>query len=261
VDQHRVLLFDNRSGERRVRLIESEEEYRRVRRMVPRPDEALLRALRDELEIHFEVRKAAGSGRESNGEVSLAGPAQLVQLSEWEASLSNALQLSPQKGVYGRDLDSELERLYESHVAVPQPAGRTMVAGSRLNLRSYCSQVFKQAHIWDRLEKSVRVTEFTFPGDPTRIDYAYHRNGTRGFVQTLAVTRAPSEVKELAYTVKRIAERASYGTEFAPVTDVALMADNDRHQFVRETLRDAGVEAIPREGFAVWVAKLRPLLN
>jgi hypothetical protein len=93
-----VLLFDNRSGERRVRLIESEEEYRRVRRMVPRPDEALLRALRDELEIHFAVRKPGNSGRESNGEVALAGQGQLVHLSEWEASLSNALQLSPQKG-------------------------------------------------------------------------------------------------------------------------------------------------------------------
>jgi len=40
---------------------------------------------------------------------------------------------------------------------------------------------------------------------------------------------------------------------------VALNAENDRHRFVRDTLRDAG-KPIAMEGFAVWVAKLKPLL-
>ena len=31
--------------------------------------------------------------------------------------------------------------------------------------------------------------------------------------------------------------------------------------FVRDTLRDAGIEPIPMEGFAVWVAKLKPTLQ
>jgi hypothetical protein len=256
-----VLVFDDRTGERRVRLIESEDEFRRIRRLVPGPDEALLRNLPDHFASLFEVPHQPGTGGGSNGgAAAVSGPAWLDQLAKWESTLSNGLQLSVQKGVLGGDLDSEVERLYAAHVAVPQSTGRGLVAGSRLNLRSYCSQVFKQAHIWDRLDKSIRVSEFTFPGDPMRMDYSYRRNGTRGFVQTLSVTRAPANVKELAYTVKRIAERAPYGTEFAAVTDIALMPDNDRHRFVREALRDAEVEAVPRDGFAVWVAKLRPLL-
>ncbi len=32
-------------------------------------------------------------------------------------------------------------------------------------------------------------------------------------------------------------------------------------RFVRGTLRDAGVDAVPVEGFAVWTAKLRPLIQ
>jgi Protein of unknown function (DUF3037) len=248
-----VLVFNPATGERRLRLIEDEDEFHRVRRLHPQADEALLRALRDDLESRFDAAGANGS----NG-----GPAAMqTLLAKWDDTLSHALQLAPQKGVLGGDLDAELERLYTDHVAVPRVSGRAGVPGSRGTLRSYCSQVFKQAHLWNRLDKSVRIAEFTFPGDPMRIDYSYRRNGTRGFVQTLSVTRSPGDAKELAYTVQRIARQASYGTEFAAVTDVPLAADNDRHRFVRETLRDAGVEPVPVEGFAVWVAKLRPMLQ
>jgi len=34
-----------------------------------------------------------------------------------------------------------------------------------------------------------------------------------------------------------------------------------RHRFVQDTLRDAGVEAVPMKGFAVWAAKMRPLIQ
>ena len=94
-----------------------------------------------------------------------------------------------------------------------------------------------------------------------RLDYRYRRNGTPGFVQALSVTRAPADAKLLAYTAERIVAEASLKTEFAAVTDVALNAENDRHRFVRDTLRDAGIEPVAMEGFAVWVAKLKLLLQ
>src|ERR1700681_1669960 len=113
---------------------------------------------------------------------------------------------------------------------------------------------------WDRLQKSVRVAEFIFPRDPSRLDFSYHRNGTRGYVHTLSVTRAPQDAKSLSYNVKHIAEKARVATEFAAVTDVSLTRDNERHQFVIDTLCEVGVEPVPMEGLAVWVAKLRPSL-
>jgi hypothetical protein len=65
----------------------------------------------------------------------------------------------------------------------------------------------------------------------------------------------------LAYTAERITAKAALKTEFAAVTDVALEGGNERHRFVRDTLRDAGIEPVAMEGFAVWVAKLKPLLQ
>jgi hypothetical protein len=132
--------------------------------------------------------------------------------------------------------------------------------GSRASLRSHCSEVFRQAKLWSRLEKSVRASQFTFPGEPMRIDYGYRRNGTRGFVHTLSVTRAPAEAKMRAYTAERIEAGGRFPWEFTAVTDVPL-GDSDRHRFVREALGKAGSEPVPREGFAVWVAKLRPMLQ
>jgi hypothetical protein len=245
-----VLLFDPATGERRLRLIEDQEEFARVRRLHPAADEGLLRGLRDDLEDRLRDARQTAEGGDWK-----------KLLAKWENTLSNALQLAPQIGVYAEDLDAELERLYADHVAPQRPASRVGAAGGRAFVRNYCAQVWKLANLWGRLEKSIPVREFTFPGDPMRIDYGYRRNGTHGFVQTLSVSRAPADCKLLAYTAARMAARAPFGTEFAAVTDVPLATGNERHAFVRETLRDAGIEPVSMEGFAVWVAKLRPMLQ
>src|SRR5271154_2588788 len=77
-----VLLFDPQTGERRLRLIEEQDEFHRVRRLHPQADEFLLRALRDDLESRFQ--SVGGNG----------GWLQL--LAKWDETLSNALQLAPQ---------------------------------------------------------------------------------------------------------------------------------------------------------------------
>ncbi len=253
-----VLLFDEKTGERRLRLIEEPEEYARVRRLHPHADESILRRLRDELENRLAT---AGELFRGNGQGEGNGRADWLKLlDKWDTILSHSLQLGPQRGVEAHDLDAELERLYADQVAPQRGLTRVGAPGSRGTIRSYCAQVWKQARLWDHLEKGVRVEEFTFAGDPMRIDYAYRKNGTRGFVQALSVSRAPGDVKSLAYTVERIRNRVR-SSEFTAVTDVHLVAENERHRFVQETLRDAGVAAVPMEGFAVWTAKLKPLIQ
>ncbi len=254
-----VLLIDRQTGDRRLRLIEQQSEIARVRRLQPAASETFLTRLRDHLEDRFEVffhRESVESG-------SMAARAEEIQklVHKWDSTLSNSLQLAPEKGLYGDDADAELDRLYMEHVAPSRPFGRVGAPSSRAGIRNYCSQVWKLARVWDQLEKAVRIAEFTFPGDPMRIDYAYRRNGTRGYVQTLSVSRSPADCKNYAYTAQRIAAKAPFASEFAAVTDVALEAGNERHRFVRDTLRDAGIEPVPMEGFAVWVNRLRPLLH
>jgi hypothetical protein len=249
-----VLVFDPQTGERRLRMIEEAAEYARVRRLHPQADEGLLRALRDDLENRFagasELFGPNGKGDEK------ASVDWLRFLGKWDETLSNALQLAPQKGVYAGDLDTETECLYADHVAPQRAASRVGSPGSRGEIRNYCAQ----ARLWDRLSKGVRAEAFTFLGDPMRLDFGCRRNGTAGFVQALSVSRAPADAKMLAYTAVHIREKTE-SSEFTAVTDVHLLAENERHRFVQETLREAGVESVAMEGFAVWTAKMRPMIQ
>lgn len=246
-----VLLFAPETGERRIRLIEEQDELNRVRRLHPQADESMLVRLRDDLEDRFQ----SANGKQANGSDWQA------LLAKWDDTLSNALQLSPQKGTLALDLDAELERLYGDHVALQRASGRVGAPGSRAQMRSYCQQVFRHAGLWERIEKRVPVSQFTFPGDPFRFDYSYRRNGTRGFVHTLPVMRAPGETKNLAYTAPRISSKAPWKSEFAAVTDVKLNNGIPLHRFVGDTLRDAGIEPVPLDHFAVWVARLKPTIQ
>jgi Protein of unknown function (DUF3037) len=249
-----VLVYDPESGERRLRLIEEQEEYTRVRRLHRQADESVLRELRDDLESRFDAAPKANGG---------AFDGRLLEqlLGKWDETLSNAIQFAPQKGVISSDLDAELDRLYEDHVALPRAPSHVGAPHTRPRMRSYCTQVFRQARLWDKIQNSVRVSEFTFPGDPMRIDYTYRRNGTRGFVQIFPVSRSPGDAKGLAYTFEEIAAKSSLKTEFTAVTDIALTEQKDVHRFANRTLRDAGIEPVPLDHFAVWVAKLKPMIQ
>jgi hypothetical protein len=251
-----VLLFDPLTGELRLRLVEGQDEFSRIRRLQPRADEDAILQLRD----HLEDRFATFLRNERQEKKSPMQPGDALQelIVKWDTSLSNGVQLAQQKGVYAEDLDVELERLYREHVAPPRKETRVGAPGSRAMVRNYCSQVWRQAQLWNRIERAVRVSEFTFPGDPMRLDYGYRKNGTRGFVHTLSVSRAPTDCKLLAYTADRIAKRAAFRSEFTAVTDVELQpGHNERHRFVRDTLRDAGIESLDMSAFAAWVPKLK----
>ncbi len=69
-----VLLFDPSTGERRLRLIEEQEEYNRVRRLHPQADETLLRALRDDLEDRFQSEADKSSNGSSTSWLACHGP-------------------------------------------------------------------------------------------------------------------------------------------------------------------------------------------
>jgi hypothetical protein len=255
-----VLVFHPNTAELRLRLVETQDEFSRIRRLQPRADEDVIRQLREHLEdrlaTHFK------NERDERGHQVTAADALQGALLKWNATLSNGVQLAEQKGLYGEDIDSETDRLYNEHVAPPRRESRVGAPGSRSMVRDYCSQVWRQAHLWNLIERSVRVADFTFRGDPMRLDYGYRRNGTRGFVHTFSVSRSPMDCKALAYTADRIARRAPFPSEFTAVTDVELQPDqNQRHRFVRDTLRDAGIETLSMAAFATWVPKLKAQLH
>lgn len=239
-----ILLFDPESGRVLRRLMEEPAELARVRRFHPQADENLLRRLPEEFEAQF-----AGA----NGQ-SLDRVARLTQ------TLSNAVQLSPQKGLLAEDLDAELDRLYHDHVEPPRAERGFEDLSTRNGIRTRANQVFRSAGVWQRLERRIRVEEFTFAGDPLRIDYSYRRNGTRGFVQALPLGRDPGQAKVLAFTADAIRAKLAK-TEFLAVSEVEPRPqENARHRFVTGLLEERDIPVVPLGRLAEWAQRMRPSL-
>jgi hypothetical protein len=237
-----VLLEELDGRKRAMRLIEEPSEIARVRRMHPNADEELLRALPGEFESWLD------------------GPEEALRnyLEQLGESLSNVLQLGPQKGVLAQDFDTELDRLYHRQVA-PPARGRGSVGEST---RAWIKARFNDV-LWRRrvplLERSIRIEEFTQPGDPLRLDYGY-RNGARGFLHAVALGRDVSQAKVLAYTAGRIRARVA-GSEFTAITETEPLRENSRHQFVAKLLAEQNISIVPLNRSEQFAEELRARLQ
>jgi hypothetical protein len=241
-----VVIQDPATEKFRVRLIEEESEYARVRRLHPAADEAILRGYNSMLDDSLSRHDGT--------------------LTEWIAkldrSLSTGIEFSPRKGLSADDLDVELDRLYGSFVALPRArVAKAGVAETRSGIRSGANQVFRIAGLWPKLERSVRVDNFTYSGDPLRLDYSYRRNGTQGFIHSLALTRDPAQAKVLAYTADAIRGKFAK-TEFVAITEIEPHPEaNDRHKFVTGLFEKENIQIVPLSKLPAWAHQMRPQVH
>jgi hypothetical protein len=237
-----VLLEDIRSGRLGLRVVESEPEFARVRRIHPDADEELLHALPGELNDRLR-----------------GTPEQVtVYLEKLNQSLSNALQLSPQRALLADNFDVEMDRLYRTHVTPPARRGG-VVQNIRDFLREKVTDVFRRHRVLGKMESQVRVEGFTHPGDPFRLDFGY-QNGVRGFVHTISLKRETAHAKVLAYTASRIHARDP-AAEITAITDSEAQRDNRRHQFVSEILAEQNIRMVPMNQVEGFAEELRLRLN
>lgn len=229
---------------RAMRLIEEPSEIARVRRLHPAADESLLRALAGEFEAQLRASEAGVS-------------AYFAKLGQ---TLSNALQFSPQRAVLAEDFDAELDRLFRDHVAPPPALRGGIVENTRAWIRARLNDVFRRHGILAKLERSVRVEDFTQPGDPLRLDYAYRYNGTRGYLHAVALGRDPAQAKVLTYTAECIRARTA-NSEFTAITEVEPLHENPRHQFIKRLFDEQRIAVVPLNRIEKFAEGLRPRLQ
>jgi Protein of unknown function (DUF3037) len=240
-----VLLLDPSTGHVRQRWLDEPADFSRLRRLHPAADEDLLLRLPAEFDRLF-AGAEAGAG---------------ALLEKFDQTLSNAVQLSPRKGLLAADFGAELERLYREQVEPQREPRRAPGAiRTRSELRAQAADYFRSEKILARMERGMRVAEFTYPGDPMRIDFAYRRNGTRGFVQAVPLGRDPGQAKLLAYTAGAIRGRTEHA-EFLAVTEREAARENPRDQFVTAVLEDNGIRVVPLAGLRKWAHDIAPALR
>ena len=185
-----VLLYDAQ----RQRLLPPRllENFRRVRRLHPWADLDVLAGL--ERQIEAEAPQQNGTLR-----------AYLERLQQY----SNVLEFSEPKAVLTPDPEAELERLFDTYVAEPPYPSRVAAAveRSRAWIRAQLNSALRRAGLWEKLERGVRVEDYTHKGDRFRFDFGWRRNGSLGFLHALPLEREVDRAKVLAYTMERIQTR------------------------------------------------------
>ena len=229
---------------RELRLIEEDAEIARVRRLHPSVDENLLRSLPGEFEARLQ-----------------APPEQVsVYLEKLDQTLSNTLQFGPHKGVLADDFDTEMERLFREQVSPPRSARGGIMENTAQWIRKRIEDVFRRRQILARLQKRIRIDEFTHPGDPTLIDYGYRFNGTRGYMQIVPLKSDTSRAKVFAYTAESIRRRAG-NSEFVALTERDSITGDLRDEFVRRLFDDQRIAIVTPGQLDRFAETLRPRLQ
>jgi hypothetical protein len=233
------------AGRVRQRWLEEPADLVRLRRLHPAADEDLLLRLPTEFDRQF-------AGREMEAE---------AILQQFDETLSNAVQLAPRKGLLSRDPDAELDRLFREQVEPLRETRRGPAEiRTRGDVRARAADFFRTEKILRLMQRGVRVEEFTAPGDPMRIDFSYRRNGTRGFVHSVALGRDPGQAKLLAYTAGAIRERVRH-SEFLAVTEREPARGNVRDQFVSGILAESDIRVVPLGELRKWAHEVAPVLR
>jgi hypothetical protein len=232
-------------GRIRQRWLEEPADLVRLRRLHPAADEELLLRLPAEFDRQF-------AGREMEA---------AAILEKFDETLSNAVQLAPRKGLLSRDPDAELDRIFRDQVEPLREArrGPTEIR-TRSDVRARAADFFRTEKILRLMQRGVRVEEFTAPGDPMRIDFSYRRNGTRGFVHSVALGRDPGQAKLLAFTAGAIRERVCH-SEFLAVTEREPARGNVRDQFVSGILNESDIRVVPLAELRKWAHEVAPVLR
>jgi hypothetical protein len=240
-----VLLLDRATGRVRQRWLEEPADLARLRRMHPAADEELLLRLPAEFYRQF-------AGREMDAE---------TLLEKFDDTFANSIQLAPRKAVLTRDPDLELDRIFHDQVEpLREPRRGVVEIRTRNDVRAQAADYFRTEKILRLMQRSVRVEEFTAPGDPMRLDFSYRRNGTRGFVHSVALGRDPGQAKLLAYTAEAIHGKNSH-TEFLAVTEREPERGNPRDQFVSKILLDSEIRVVPLAQLRKWAHEVAPVLK
>ncbi|MBI4467393.1 MAG: DUF3037 domain-containing protein [Acidobacteria bacterium] len=240
-----VLLYD--PAEKRLLPPRLLEHFARVRRLHPWADLDALAALEKQIESEAAAQAASL-------------PAYLERL----AQFSNALEFTEPKAVLTADPEAELERLYETYVVEPKYPTRLAAAveRSRAWIRSQLNAALRRADLWEKLERGVRVEEFTHRGDRFRFDFGYRRNGHLGFLHTLALEREVDRAKVLAYTMERIRTRLSAEPRSAACTAVVeAPPESETAELSARILAEQSIAIVPVSQLPAFSDRLRAELS
>jgi hypothetical protein len=216
-----VVLLDGSSGFADVRLTQ---DWRRVRCLDPAVSIEVLQAM------EAEIRERLRAGGEDRDRI----------LHVLQNSFSNTVQVTSPKGCETASPEQEIERLVQLYVepkrrpSVRDNAGRGAILGRMRD-------AFQQAGVWQMMRKKIAAADYTYKGDPLKIDCGYRPNGVIHFIQAMPLANGAEAAKALAFSYPQIVEGVARveaaGTELTAVVEDDLDRKDDEVAFAVDILQ------------------------
>jgi hypothetical protein len=221
-----IVLREQEAGHTRVRFTN---DWSRARCLDPDLDAEMLEAL------DVELQQLCRQGKAGRDEL-------LGRIGE---SFSNTLQLSPVKACLTQSAEQEIEKLAELYLKTMPRRPVLRERSPRQRIRVKMQSEFENAGVWAHMRKNIAVSDYTQPGDPTKIDCGYRPNGVVRLFQALSFTAEADSAKALAFSYPQIAAGISRaeaaGTELTAIVESVEPGDLSA-RFILDTLRGSSIQ-------------------
>jgi len=202
-------------------------DWRRVQRLDPGADVEMLETLE---------RDIRGSLAEVKDREAL--------IRRLQDSFSNAIQLSPTKGVLADEPTLEIEALASLYLE-PRQMGKREASG-RARILGSMRDAFERAGVWAVMRKNIAAAQYTYRGDPLKIDCGYRPNGEIKMFQAVSLASEVDAAKVLAFSypqvVAGIAREEKASASMTAVVEDGLDQSNEAILFGLATLQRVGIQ-------------------
>ena len=176
-------------------------------------------------------------------------------MAQIESSFSGVIQVTQGKPILTESPVEELEKLREAYVLSPRSGPRTI--SGRQEILQTMRREFERQGVTQFLQHSVSAAQYTYAGDPLKIDYSYRPNGTVKMFQAVAIESDVTAAKALAFSYPRLRDgiraKENAGLEMTAVVESDLDGENEGVRFARRVLDEQGIR-VRHTADLPWIA-------
>lgn len=121
-------------------------------------------------------------------------------------SFSNLVQISPAKACLAASPQEEIGRLAQMYLEPAQRPGKRGIVTGRQLIFHRLRDAFEQAGVWKLMRKKIAAAQYTFKGDPLKLDCGYRPNGEVKLFHAVSLEADVDAAKVLAFSYPQIAE-------------------------------------------------------
>jgi hypothetical protein len=158
-------------------------------------------------------------------------------------SFSGAIQLSAMHACMTDQPGQQVEDLAKFYVDTRRAAAKRDLTGRQRILRIMQDE-FERAAVWSLMNHQIPVAEYTFPGDPLKIDCAYRTNGSLKMFHAVPLTTGVDLARTLAFTypmlVRGMQQKQNVAAHLTAIVDTL---DRERAEvgFALQALESTGM--------------------